>query len=306
MTATLDDTSADAKRQWARDHGFRVGERGRLPKDAEDAWQREHSSYDGGVSEADFLEADEPPEAPESTPGAGPDDDTEQAEERPQRPGRPRAKARWRFRMPTASGTTSGTKKPRKSKAPRKWLSVRHLIEDAWGELGWAAKPIPPLSRMFYAQAPIAGVVLEPAIKGTLPDRLVLQPMARNYEKYKAVMGLMGPPAALMGVLATQPRPQLDAAGMPVMRPVIQPDTGQPAMQDGQPVLAPVYVNWPPSFEYKTAMVMLRYSVGVMVDAAGGENIQRITQRAVEREEREERINEFLSFILGMPVQPMP
>lgn len=314
----------DQIRAWAVEHGYKVGERGRVNKAAREAYEREHGLGAAGDDErdlyaaaagtygegdGDYITAGEPPGGPEPGADEWAGDDTAQDERRPTRgrKGRGRGGLRAAFtrpRMPAAAKLA----RPRRERQPRarpqhKWVSVRNLIEEAYGELGWAAKPIPPLSRMFYAQAPIAGIVLEPAVKGTLPDRLVLQPLARNYEKYKAVTGLVGPPVALMAVMATAPRPLTHEDGSLVLRPVITPE-GDPVTDplSGEPLVQ--RVTPPPSFEYKSAMVMLRYSIGVMVDAAGGANMQKIVERARERDDREDRINDFLAFILGMPAPP--
>jgi hypothetical protein len=61
----------------------------------------------------------------------------------------------------------------------------------------------PPMARVLHMQAPIAGLVLEDEIKGTVVDK-VLQPIARTEKKGEVVFGLAGPPV-LVGILTAKP-----------------------------------------------------------------------------------------------------
>lgn len=174
------------------------------------------------------------------------------------------------------------------------------LIEDAYADMAWAAGGIPPLARLLNAQAPIAGVVLDRAVKDTVGDRM-LQPVARNYERVKVGMALIGTPAALMATLATAPMPVLDpATGQPMLVPVVD-ETGRPvANEDGSPVMS-LRMN-PPSMQHKLALLNLRYCVRAMADVAGGQAMARVQARADDNAARDDQVNDFIGFLLGVPV----
>ena len=92
----------------------------------------------------------------------------------------------------------TGTKRsPAKKKHPRK--PVEGLISRGWGLAARLARPMPPVSRILQIQAPVAGILLEDAVKGTIVDT-VLQPLARWEEKGKVFGALAGPPA-LVGMI---------------------------------------------------------------------------------------------------------
>jgi hypothetical protein len=55
------------------------------------------------------------------------------------------------------------------------------------------ARPVPPLERTLKLQSPIAGLLLEDAIAGTLADT-ALQPIARLQFQGKTAAALLGPP----------------------------------------------------------------------------------------------------------------
>lgn len=61
--------------------------------------------------------------------------------------------------------------------------------------------------------------VLDEAIAGTLPDRLLVQPLARNYQRVAMVESVVGPVAL---AFAMESRPQLIPALMPEMRRAIR------------------------------------------------------------------------------------
>lgn len=305
------------KRAWLADHGhpeLRHG-KGRLPAAL-------HSEYDAAN-----------PAAPvdDYAPGTGPDDfdgapldfvgpeppaddgvaailedaarhDAEDAtrqaafvEERPGRPGGARPAWRWPAfgRASRGARNSRGTRQQsRRTGGPR--VSLAPMIEDTYADLAWAAAPVPPMQRLLYAQAPIAGAVLDPAISGTVADG-VMQPLARNYQRMKIGMALVGTPAALMAALASAPVPVMDqATGQPLLVPVLDED-GQP---NGQMTLA----MESPTMQHQTAMLTLRYCVRAMADIAGGEALERVTARAAENAARDDHVNSFIGFLMGAEV----
>lgn len=188
----MDDAEA---RAILREHGEEPPKRGKLT----DEWRTKAESlrmdhllegddYDGGVSAEDFsgesvTEAAEPPPLP--------------AEQKPRRVKRARKPLRERIAASTAA-------KP-KRKHPR--VSVAPLVSEFWGLLGGMAVQVDrPLGTCLQLQAPVAGVVLEDVVKGTIVDR-GLQPLARAEDKAKKVAALVMPPLCVAGLEMAQRLP---------------------------------------------------------------------------------------------------
>lgn len=292
-------TSAE-KRAWlaANGHPELAEGKGRLagPLLAEyDAAHAPADDYGPGTDPGDFegdpgyVAADDPPDptasgassysdsAPASESGSA------IAEERPSRPHA--ARGRFGFARPKKNARKTRTK------GTLRRVSIAPLIEDAYSDIAWAAAGIPPLQRLLYAQAPIAGVVLDPVVKDTVADRIVLQPMARNYERLKVATALLGTPAALVAVLATAPEP--------VLTPMVREDGTPMVRDDGSPAMA--LVPGEPSVQHQSAMLTLRYGVRAMADLAG-DSMKRVQERAQENADRDDMVNEFIGFLLGVPV----
>lgn len=97
----------------------------------------------------------------------------------------PRGKAKPRARAkPKAKG---GPERP--------WRPTAGLIENIWSRMAMSSGGVPPLQRILAAQAPMSGVVLEAQLRGSLVDRLLLQPAARMEERADALTALVGVPA---------------------------------------------------------------------------------------------------------------
>jgi hypothetical protein len=219
-------------------------------------------------------------------PGAPVDED---------RPGRPQRGGGWRlpWQRPAGARAPRPPRAPR-AKSPRRRVSVAPLIEDTYADLAWAARGIPPLQRMLYSQAPVAGVILDPVAKDTVIDRIMLQPMARNYDRMKVVMALVGAPASLMAVLVSAPQPVIED-GQVAWEAVIG-DDGQPLTDDGGPVLRPRMTAATP--QHMAAMISLRYCIRAMADLSG-DAIRRVQQRAASNAERDDLVDTYMAFILG-------
>lgn len=298
-------TSNTDVRKWAVEHGIELSRRGPIPADVRERYDAETggppdpvvfgsaAGYDGGVTEADFPPADDRASVDDMPQLATvPDVDDHQGdapavddhqgdvparkeEIRPRKVKAPSPLARWRDR-----GKAKPAKPAAKRRHPR--VSLAGLIEDAWGQLAWAAAPLPPMQKLLHAQAPMAGIALEDALRGTMVDR-ALQPLARTEDKAKAVGGLMMPPMALMAVLATAPQPQ-----------EVQTPEGGTALA------------WPePSMQHKGALLTLRWSLMLMAEtgAAHLEEYQRKAEAAAARGEQADR---FMAWLLGweMPAAP--
>lgn len=177
-------------RDWLREQGKTIGDKGRLKAEDIAAYEAAHPGE--GPGEDDYPDAG----GPESDSAASPED-------------RPRA-ARRSSRS-VAGGWLSGGRKRSKARAPKARrtfprVSLDRLIEHAWSDLAWAAGGLPPLQRMLEAQAPMAGMVLEDVIRDSAVDR-ALQPAARLEDKLDKAYGLIAPNLYVLLVLASAPAP---------------------------------------------------------------------------------------------------
>ena len=74
--------------------------------------------------------------------------------------------------------------------------------------------PLPATSRLLKIQAPVAGIILEDTVKGTVIDRF-MQPVARLEKSGEDVYALLGP---LVCVTAVQLQPDAAPFIIPVLR----------------------------------------------------------------------------------------
>jgi hypothetical protein len=185
--------SAEEMRTWALDQGMEIGTKGRVPAAVREAYAvahpdqtssnsypfgRETSSpdYPEGMTDAEFSDPAPPPDMAETKPGAT---------SRPRRsfPG-------------MAKGKGKAKAKP-KHRGPR--IPVDEAVAGCWGTLANLAKPIPPLHRTLAYQAPVAGLLLEDEVRGTVVDR-ALQPLARLQQHGDTVVALAGPPVLVTAI----------------------------------------------------------------------------------------------------------
>jgi hypothetical protein len=193
--------SATDVREWAKSEGIEIGDKGRIKASITERYEAEHpggppeagggppegddggGDYDDGVTEADFPAA----------PGGA----AEPAAREPQQPAaeqRPRQVAKARKGGRTFSerlwgGGGTKAKRPAK-KQPR--VSLKGFAEDMFLDLAWTFQGLPPLEKVLYLQAPLAGQVVEDAAKGTIVDA-VLQPAARFDRQFKSLEALTAP-----------------------------------------------------------------------------------------------------------------
>lgn len=264
----MNDATAAEIRGYLKGRGIDVPDRGKLSEEHKATYERlaaegQHDSlfpasgdYEGHVTEADFgpLAADDLEAAGVTIdPGALAGELGGQAEElEAERPPRPAAgQARPRLVMP-GRGRRRGKPRPvTKKAAPGKRRAERvptgPFIERAWTELAQAARKIPPIQRVMAAQAPMVGVVLGDAARGLPVVDPVLQWAARGEDRLEAVNGVFGPILwtgliLRYGGFDVEPlvkdgKPVIGQDGQPVVRPVIDPATGQPAWNDGTRVM---------------------------------------------------------------------
>jgi len=67
------------------------------------------------------------------------------------------------------------------------------MLSSVWRNAAKLARPLPPLYRTLAIQAPVAGDLLDDAVRGTVVDTF-LQPFARLGGNARAVNALLGPP----------------------------------------------------------------------------------------------------------------
>lgn len=187
-------TAADV-RAWLRESGEDVPARGPLAQADIDRYEAAHApgpDYPEGMTDADFdlTEPEPPPVEPETRP-------------RTVATVKPAARfGNWR----KAQGKKKGKPKPR--------VPVDDLIAAVWRGLAGVARPLPATSRLLKIQAPVAGVILEDTVKGTVVDHW-LQPLARTSKNAEAVFALAGPPIL---VAACEMNPQAAPLILPVLR----------------------------------------------------------------------------------------
>lgn len=179
--------SAAKVREWAMASG-RPQSRGKLPAAITDDWNAENPDdpYVPAAPRPGFISDREMDDLFPDVPGgqgdeAGPGNAPET---------RPRP-------LPKGRGGTAGLrglfggKGKKKSKRPR--VSTESMLSSIWRGAAKLAAPLPPLHRTLRVQAPVAGLLLEDAVKDTALD-LVLQPFARMAGAGKVIGALLGPP----------------------------------------------------------------------------------------------------------------
>lgn len=228
MTANRDPDAPEI-REWGRAHGFHVKDQGRIPAEVRSAWATGTSggAVHGNGSAAPGAGAAPPPPPgpageyvftpPPDVPGGGEGGDgappAGPAEERPPRPS---ATARDRR---GALGRAREKIRHRAAPPKRRRVSLETLGSLAWGGLARVASSAAgqsylPVARMMAFQAPVAGLVMEDAARGTVADTLI-QPVARLVESGSAAGALLGPPL-LTAVVCRRPETY------PVVRPILE------------------------------------------------------------------------------------
>lgn len=191
-------------REWARANGWDIADKGRMPGDAKAAYDAAHN----GTYEADepLIIRPDPEEVPVPAQGAeksGADNPAEQGpgERKPEAPRKPGLFQR----------------RPKGPKQQHRRVSIENVLSSGWaiGAMALARKPQAiPVAKVLDMQAPVAGIIGEELLKGTVVDR-VLQPLARGGRKAELATALVGPP---MIVAAMTAQPGL----FPVLRPVLK------------------------------------------------------------------------------------
>lgn len=190
--------NAATVRAWRQEQGH-PQVRGKLPRSITDEWDAAHPDDPYEVTPARSIGLLTDQDMDDLFPDA-PDIPEELAETKP----RPVTRARPGKAPGGIRGLFGGKQDAKgKKKVPR--VSTESLLGSVWRGAAKLATPLPPLHRTLRVQAPVAGLLLEDAVKGTVADTF-LQPLARMAETGKAVSALIGPPlfVTAMSVHATQ------------------------------------------------------------------------------------------------------
>jgi Lsr2 len=189
-------------RVWAREHGYQVADRGRLPGEVVEAYGTRNEDDGSGDEPMLMQPATGNGSAAEPVPGP--------VERPPVEPPRPRAGLF--ARKPQPPGKPKGAPRPRHNR-----VSIENILSTGWGigAMALARRPEAiPVARVMDMQAPVAGLIGEELLKGTLLDRL-LQPLARGGAKAEMAVALIGPPL-IVGIMTAQP------GTFPVLRPMLK------------------------------------------------------------------------------------
>ena len=166
----------------------------------------------------------------------------------------------------------TGEKRPTVSKGKR--ASTAPTIADVWSGIGGLAIRSgnhAPLGRLMQWQAPVAGEMLDDAVKGTIVDRMVLQPVAKGRGRFDALGAVFGPPLIVMAIERNPQNaemliPMLKASirsSLPLMVPAIKkvaareaaaaeaarelfPDLG-PGEDPVDSIIAMMFADWTPT-----------------------------------------------------------
>lgn len=109
-------------------------------------------------------------------------------------------------------------------------VPVDRIIARGWQFLAQMVAPINvPVARVLDMQAPVAGLILENNLKGSVVDR-ILQPLARVEERGEVAFALLGPPVLVAAITA---RPQMAGVLIPILRESLKTwlDVAGPSMK---------------------------------------------------------------------------
>jgi Lsr2 len=179
---------SDDIREWAASQGMDISATGRIPADVRKAYQARET-------EAEAFPADEP-----SAPGT--DIPFSSAEE--SAPKQPKLADRAKQSLDTAKTRTRRARKATVTKKAGPRASIESILAGAWGVFATGVGKVnPAVGFIMVQQAPVAGMLMEDSVKGTVVDK-VLQPFAQNAERARVVRALLGPPL-LVAFIQSQP-----------------------------------------------------------------------------------------------------
>jgi hypothetical protein len=265
------DIPAREARELLREAGHEVGRRGPLSKQELAALGEIRSTSpppdEGGAMAAAEPPGSEPgPDMTERTPGTAGG-----------QPGATKSKAPLARRL---LDQAKKPKRPRRDRPAHRWVSTSGAVESVLSQLAWSARKIPPLQKVLYAEAVMAGPVVEDTARGTRLDKVMLQPLARNWERFEVADALIGVPVVTA---------MIALFGGAVMAP-----DGSGPLIDGQTGL--------PVFDQRTeAMVMgLRFSLRSWLKISR-RNADDIIESAQQQSELDAEVDRMVAWILAPP-----
>jgi len=178
-------------RAWLRDHGEDVPDRGRLRPELVDIYLAAHPDGDDWPDDETLDDVIDAPETAEVTPEV--------------RPSRKRTRTPSRGADSLVGRVLFGERKQAKPAGKsrvkaRPRVSLERFTGRIYSMAGRVLEPLSPAAaRCVTIQGPMAGVMLEDIVKGTVVDRM-LQPVARAEEKLDVAFALVMPPIACMAI----------------------------------------------------------------------------------------------------------
>jgi hypothetical protein len=193
--------TATKVREWAVSEGLARG-RGKLGQSVTDRWDTDHPDdpYQPAPGRDGFTgnEPDYPDDGFDANfPDPDPLGDTGETP-----PRNPRSKAKLSGKG-FSNPFSRDKKKPGAKKKPLPRVSTEDLLGAAWRGAARLLTPLPPLQRTLRMQAPVAGMLADDIVQGTIVDPL-LQPLARLVDQGKTVQALAGPPVFVSAIMVHQ------------------------------------------------------------------------------------------------------
>jgi len=204
----MTDASSTDIRIWAHEHGYELGARGRIPAQTRAAYEAAHA--DEGVTDVPVPDAGETPPflaAPEDGSSASGTDHTSSASEE-------RSGGTGAGETPPKTGRRRFRDRIKPPPAPEGKSHEKRRSLERWADRAWrvaarfAGAPATPTGRVMNMQAPVAGMLIDDMVKGTVIDRIA-QPVARFAESSGDVWGLVGPPVLVLAIERLGPAPVL-------------------------------------------------------------------------------------------------
>lgn len=210
-------------RAWAREQGVEVTARGRVGPDTKAAYAEAHPQGGPPAGDDDWDLGEGAGELFDDTIGA--DELEPSVPMQPERPPRTAKASRKAARSRPVGERLFGKRdpKPAAKKVKHRRVPVDHLVGRVWEGLARFAQPLSmPMSRCLQVQSPVAGMLLEDIVAGTVVDR-VLQPVARAEQKAEKALALIGPPVLVLALEQTQfMEPQQAAMRQAIIVPMLR------------------------------------------------------------------------------------
>ena len=107
-----------------------------------------------------------------------------------------------RKKEPAQEAPPTRERRPKVSKVSGRRVSSADTLSDAWSAFGGIAARSGhlPLGRCLQFQAPVAGEMLDEAVKGSFLDKRFLQPIVKTRGRFDLISAVMGPPMLVMAI----------------------------------------------------------------------------------------------------------